>query len=91
MLGKKEIQREIGCVSSRNHYRLSMTFLFAACTKNDQNFFYFRWSFGVLLWEMFSCQFPYDEEEDTENCQDLVQWLHRGKRLKKPSMASQKM
>lgn len=48
---------------------------------------FFRWSFGVVLWEIFSCgRVPY-AEHDVSDIRALVSWLRKGNRMEKPYLA----
>lgn len=51
--------------------------------------FYFRWSFGILLWEIMSLgEVPYQSISTVEN---LFELLKQGKRMEQPSKCPDKM
>ena len=50
--------------------------------------FYLQWSYGVLMWEIFTNgDHPYKELEN----EDLAEYLRQGERLGKPDMAWSEM
>jgi len=50
------------------------------------------WSFGILLWELFTCgKLPYANLEDANEFASLVAWLKNGNRLEEPLLASKEM
>lgn len=51
--------------------------------------FVFRWSYGVVLWEMFTlAQQPYGDCDFDES---LLIWIIEGKRLDRPRYASEEL